>query len=56
MLPERVEKSAHSVSPPLNNSYFEFLYFKFIGLISLIYFLYNGIKKGKHFLLQLYFV
>lgn len=44
---ERVENSALSVSLLLINSCYEFLYFKFIDLISLIYFLYNGIKKKK---------
>lgn len=57
-LRERVENSALSVSLLLINSCYEFLYFKFIDLISLIYFLYNGIKKKKEniFLLWLYFV
>lgn len=53
ILYERVENSAHSVSPPLKNSYSEFLYF--IGLISLISHLYKGIKKGKHFLFAFVF-
>lgn len=52
MLAERVENSAYPLSPPLNNSYFEVLYFKSIGLISLFFFICNGTKKGEHFLLQ----